>query len=278
MLKHSLLKKAGVIGLMPLAAAGVAGGVMFAQASNGGPSPVAGTVFEQVAPNPQPMDDYIKRLARNLGIGEQQLRDALKKTSKEEVDAAETSGKMMKEMADKLRAAIDSSNGFFGISVPGMHGPGQRGPGGPGDMGRGPGPVATPDEIAKFLGITPQTLNDEMKDGTKSLADEAQAHGKSRDDLKKFLSDTSNALIDQLQKDGKLTADQETTAKKGFADNVDKFIDAKGGSRQAPGGPGLPGRPGGRQGPRGHGGPGGPGGRGGQAPGNPGSPSAQPVN
>lgn len=261
MMKHNLLKKAGLIGLMPLAAAGIAGGVVFAQGSGGGSSPVAGTVQEQAAPNPQPMDDYIKRLAANLGISEQALRDALKKTSREEVDAAEAAGKMTKETADKLRAAIDAGNGFFGIGGQGMHGPGR---GGPGDMGRMAGPGATGEEIAAFLGVTSQVLHDEMKAGDKSLAEIAAAHGKSRDDLKKFITETSTKRIDQLQADGKLTADQATAARTAIADNMDTFIDAKGMAHKGKGMPGMPG------GPRGHRGPGG------AAPGMPGSQPAQP--
>jgi hypothetical protein len=90
--------------------------------------------------------------------------------------------------------------------------------------------------LATFLGIDQATLRNDLQGG-KTLAQEAEAHGKSRDQLKAFLTQQFNASIDAEQQAGRITSDQATTMKQKFADNLDTMIDSNHGGDHD-GGPG----------------------------------------
>lgn len=149
-------------------------------------------------------DAYLARLAQNLGVSVDQLKNALKQTALQQVDAALAAGDLTAEQAQAIRERINAGSGaFFG---PGFGRGGPDGPGGHG--GRGGHAGASHEEIATFLGITAEQLRTELNG--KSLAQVAQAHGKTRDALIQFLVQQATTRINAEVTAGRLTQAQAT--------------------------------------------------------------------
>ncbi len=224
------LKRAGLLGIVPLAALGIWGGVALASNDN---STATTTSFQgvisQQATSASAMDDFIANLAANLGIDEQKLRDALKTTSIQQVDKALADGEITADEATRIKEAINSGTApLFGL--PGGFEHGHRGgPGGPG-AGHADADGAA---LATFLGIDQATLRSELQVG-KTLAQEAEAHGKSREQLKAFLTQQFSTKIDAEQQAGRITSDQAATMKQKFADALDSVVDRAGGEHHGP--------------------------------------------
>ena len=130
----------------------------------------------------------------------------------------------------RTNAGLPAGNGF----------PGPRpGPGGPGGAGfRGPFDLTA---AATAIGIPADQLRTEL--AGKSLAQVAQAHGKSGADVATALKNAAHTRIDQAVAAGRLTADQGNQAKTQSDRRIDQFV-----NQVLPqGGPGRsgPGRPGG---------------------------------
>lgn len=235
-------------GLVVLAGV-VGGGIVMAQ---GSPTP-GGTQATPTAPASKPdrqqqMDDYLQKLAANLGIDVAKLKDALKKTSLDDIDQALKDGKITQDQHDTMKSAIENGDGpFFGPGLGKMRGPGGK-PGGFAELG--PLFMGAKNGIADFatwLGIDTATLQKDLAGG-KTLAQEAQDHQKTRDDLKKYITDALDAHLKQLVSDGVLKQDKADALKKNLTDNLDKIID---GQKPAIGGPGTAGPFGGGR--KGHG-------------------------
>jgi polyhydroxyalkanoate synthesis regulator phasin len=238
------MTRLGILGAIPLAALGLAGGVLLVQAQDSSPTPAHAQAADQAGPM---ADDFIKRLAANLGVDEQKLRDALKKTGAEVIDQAVADGKMDQAMADKIKAMIESGS-FDDFDFSGMHGSGGPHEGKPGMPFSG-GPASgfggfsgfggSIEAITGFLGLSIQELMAEMSSG-KSLTEVAEAHGKTRDELKAFILAEAAKGIDQAVADGKLTAEKAQKAKDQLASSIDQMLDMKigamiGGSRRSGG-------------------------------------------
>lgn len=91
--------------------------------------------------------------------------------------------------------------------------------------GFGPGP-AMGQPLATFLGTSVQDLRTAFTSG-QTLAQIAQAHGKTTDQLKSFLTDQEKSRLDTAVKNGKLTSDQETKALSNFSNRLDQLINQK---------------------------------------------------
>jgi hypothetical protein len=127
-------------------------------------------------------------------------------------------------------AAAGQPNG----ARPPFGGPG-RGPGGPRGF-IGPGSL---DSLASFLGMTTTDLQTALRNG-QTLAQVAQAHGKSTADLKTFLTNQLKTRLDQDVASGRITSQQETDFLNNASSRIDQEINGtfpKGGPR-GPGGPG----------------------------------------
>ncbi|MCC6420021.1 MAG: hypothetical protein IT429_17440 [Gemmataceae bacterium] len=211
------LKPVALLGVAPLAAVGIWGGAAFASGAGGGSSLSLDrpALVGQQATNDSRVDDYVARLAANLGIDEQTLRDALKTTSLQEIDQAQADGAITQAEADRMRAAVNAGKGpLFGL--PGGH----HGRGGPGFFAG--------DDLAAFLGVDEATLRADLQGG-KTLAQEAADHGKSRDELKAFLTQQFAAGVDEDVQEGHLTADEAAKKKADFASGLDALVDGQGG-------------------------------------------------
>jgi hypothetical protein len=133
--------------------------------------------------------------AKQLGIPSSKLSDALKQALSDRVDAAVAAGRMTKAEGDALKARIQSND------FPLFGGP-HRGFGHFGFIGR-------LEAAAGYIGITEAQLRTELESG-KSLAQVAQAHGKTVDGLIAALVAAAKEKLDKAVLAGRLTKAQET--------------------------------------------------------------------
>ena len=154
-------------------------------------------------------DERLAKLAANLGISVDQLKAGMKKAELQRIDESLAAGRLTADQA-AAKARVEAGQSGPGLGGPGAaggdHGKrggpggGQRGPGeehglgAHGGMGRDGGPMAA---AATAIGIDAKTLMSEMRAG-KSLAQVAQAPGKSRDQLKAALSQQFGASLDAM--------------------------------------------------------------------------------
>lgn len=209
------------------AVASIAGGTLFALSSNSGSSSALGlsdselqTIATNVAATPaEERDAYIAKLAANLGVDVQKLKDAIDKTNLEVIDEKVADGSLPQDRADAMKERIANGETLFGIG-------GRGGPGGPGgDHGKGPGgPGMGMDQaaLASFLGIDEATLRTELQ--TKSLATIAGEHGKSVDALKALLTESAKTALAQAVTDGKLTQAEADARLADLSSHIDEEI------------------------------------------------------
>ena len=139
---------------------------------------------------------FLNDAAGRLGVTSSKLEDALKQAAIDRVDAALAAGRITKDEADAMKAAIDSG------ALPLGAGPGFEMHGGVHGL-RG-----ILDASAAYLGVTTEQLRTQLDSG-KSLADVAKAQNKSVDGLKQAIIASLQSKLDQAVKDGRLTSDEE---------------------------------------------------------------------
>ena len=145
-------------------------------------------------PGGERLNNFIERLAGNLGISQDELETAIDNTQLELVDEALTNGDITEEQAAERRARIEAGEtGFF---PGGKHRPQHRGFG-----------VKT--EIAEFIGVTPEELKAGLESG-QSVAQVAEANGVTAEALTGYLlgeisthlaDAVANGKIDQAKAD-----------------------------------------------------------------------------
>ncbi|HEY8172061.1 MAG TPA: hypothetical protein VIH21_03155 [Dehalococcoidia bacterium] len=201
----------------------------------------AGAVMAQSQDDGSSTPTFLDRLAQKLGIDRPKLDQAIKDARGDEIDEKVADGDLTQEQADKLKQRLDeqpADGPFFG------KGPGHPGGGGFrfefGDksfeldgkafgFGIGgflPGIGDARDKLAEFLSITPDQLNDELTAEDATIASVAEAHGKSRDDLKTFIHDEAKTKLDELVANQDLTQKQEDEILSRLDEHADDLIDA----------------------------------------------------
>ena len=80
--------------------------------------------------------------------------------------------------------------------------------------------------LAQFLNIPADQLQSELAADGATIGTVAQAHGKTRDDLKTFLLQQISANADQAVGDGRMTQDQADTLVQDSSARVDDIIDS----------------------------------------------------
>jgi uncharacterized protein YidB (DUF937 family) len=233
--------KIGIAAFVLLAIAGTAAGIVAAQ--TGGSTPNATSTQEQATATKdatattknsdtatpgsssdatptakdQLRDQFLNDLAGKLGISRAALDTALSQSALDMVDKALADGKLTDAEAQQIRDKIKSGDfPFFG-------GFGHHGRGGVGMFGCG----ANLDDIATFLGVDAPAVRDGLMNN-QSLAQIAQAHGKSRDDLKSFLISNVTDKLNQAVKGQDITQTRADQALQNFKDNADNLIDHQG--------------------------------------------------
>ncbi|MGH3010755.1 MAG: hypothetical protein ACRDMY_02740 [Gaiellaceae bacterium] len=152
---------------------------------------------------------FLDSVAEHLGISSQELEDATKAAALDQVDQALADGRITEEQADELKTRIESGD-FPGLFEPGLF---ELRHGGPDNGGPGPGehhffPFGGKlSGAAEYLGLSESELREQLLDG-KSLAEIAEAAGKSVDGLKQAVLDAAKAALDEAVERDLLTQEQ----------------------------------------------------------------------
>jgi polyhydroxyalkanoate synthesis regulator phasin len=190
------------------------------------------------------VDDFLNQLAQNLNIDRSTLNNALKTTANQEIDKAVASGQLSQDQANQMKQRIDSGQLPFGPGAFGAFGGqghfGRRGSGGPNGDGAFPQAAATcfstvRDAVPGALGISASDLQQARANG-ESLAQIAQDHGKTLDDVRSAVQSAAQGCLDQQVQAGNLTQQQEQDILQRLQ-NGGPF-GRRGGQGGGPGGPG----------------------------------------
>lgn len=165
----------------------------------------------------------INDAARQLGISPTKLSDALKKALGDRVDAAVAAGRITKAQGDALKQRLESGDAplLFGPH-PGFGHFGFRGL----------------DAAATYLGLTDAQLRTELAGG-QTLAQVAQARGKSVSGLVDALVADAKQHVDAAVAAGRLTQAQATDLLNGLRERIASRVN----SRAPEGGPPVGGPP-----------------------------------
>lgn len=196
-----------------LAGAVVFGGVKLTQAQSPSPTPQAQKAGL--------LADAEQKLAANLGISVDQLRQALKETGTQLVDEAVAQGKLTQQQGDALKQRIEQAQDPLGALFR------LRGPRA-GHVRAVLGERLVLQAAADTLGMQPADLAKELRaDGGKSLADVAQAHNTSVDDLKAGIISHATDALNKAVDNGKITREQADQAIQRLKDNIDTVVNKK---------------------------------------------------
>jgi len=139
--------------------------------------------------------DFIAKLAANLGIEQDKLTAAIETTKQQILDEAVAQGKLTREQADRIAAKKDNNFcGLFGLG-PAWLEPGKKLEG------------RSLERIASILGITLEELQAELESG-KSIADIVSEHGLTMEQFRQKQQELRKAEILQQLNEGKITQEQ----------------------------------------------------------------------
>lgn len=199
--------------------AGVAGATGYASAQTPGATPDAAKHEQRV----ERRDNFLSRVAANLGVTLDQLKQAYKSAAIQTVDDALADGKITQEQADKAKAKIETGE-IGGLRK---------------FLGGGHGRVRDRverlrDGIVKSastaLNMTPDELKAQLKSG-KSIADVA---GSNLGAVKTQITNDAKAKLDAAVAANKLTQEQADKAFQKLTDNLDKVLSKTRGTTAAP--------------------------------------------
>jgi hypothetical protein len=169
---------------------------------------------------------YLQGVARHLGVATAELKDAMKAAALDEVEAAREDGRLTQEQAEALEERIGSGEvpPFFGALL----GPRlERG------LDHFPHPLPFHHHFifeeklstaAHYLGLSEDELEERLNDGS-TLAEVAEAEGKSVDGLEQALVDAAKQRIDQAVEDGDLTQAEADNLLEGIEERIDAFVE-----------------------------------------------------
>lgn len=185
---------------------GAVAGTAFATTDNKADSPVA-TLYQ----------DFVAKLAANLGIDQDELTTAIDTTKQQMLDEAVQEGKITQEQADKIAERKDRGFCGFGFNDGRMGNKGKMGP-----EGRLGG--RNLDGMADILGITREELQAELESG-KNMQDILTGHGLTMEECRQKMQEQRKAQINQDVTDGKITQEQagKMLQNKGPRFNCSKF-------------------------------------------------------
>ena len=182
-----------------------AAAILVAGAAVFGGTAVAIAASESTA---SPRQAIIDDAAQRLGVSADALNGALKAAAIDQLEAAVRDGRITQAQADEIKKRIEAGQ-FPPMGIA----PGFDGRCGGGPWGGPPGVPGAPDSAvmaaaARYLGITQETLHNQLMQGT-TLAELAKQHGKSAQRLYDAMAAAAKAELDQAVKDGRLTQAQE---------------------------------------------------------------------
>ena len=202
-MKRFRTRKALAIGIAALALIGGGGAAIAASGDSSSPG-----------------RSFFDSVARHLGVSSQKLEDATKAAAIDQVDAALREGRITQAEADALKRRIESGDypPFFGPFLGPRFGPDFDHPGGP--------PFFFGERLssaAEYLGLTEAELRTKLNEG-QTLAQIANAEGKSVAGLKDAMLKATKAKLDQLVDDGRLTETEADEMYDRFQSHLDDLI------------------------------------------------------
>jgi transposase-like protein len=170
---------------------------------------------------------FLKDVATRLNVTPEQLKAALQAAFFDQLDQAVAAGNLTKAQADAIKQRVQQTGEMpLDADEPSLFGPGKPGSlGGEGHLffgGGGPLGVGV-DAAAKYLGLTPAQLRDQLSGG-KTLARVAKAHGKSTTGLKDAMIAAIRSRLDQALSAKKITSAEEQQILSDMSAHVDDFI------------------------------------------------------
>jgi hypothetical protein len=183
---------------------------------------------------------FLDRVAEKLGIDRAELDQAIDDARSDELDEAVAAGELTQEEADRLRERYEGSLDDDELLPRAFRdGPGGKGRdfhfrlGPPDGEHRGfgfglpfAGLAGIDDEFAEFLGISVEQLREELQADDATIASVAEAHGKSRDDVKQFATEKAQERLDTAVENGRLTQEMADRMLDGLDMAIDAALDA----------------------------------------------------
>ena len=170
---------------------------------------------EDPTPTPVPekkatlLDNFLTKLAANLGISKEKLTDALAQTRNQMIDEAVNAGKLTKEQGEQLKSR--PLGGWFGI---------HRFKGWPWNRGRAiqlPGRDVAVEALANLLQKTPDDVRAMIRSG-KTIDQILKENNLSTQQLHDAMVDVVKKRLDQAVAEGKLTQEQADKILQRFKD------------------------------------------------------------
>ena len=172
-----------------------------------------------------PASSFLDSVAKHLGISSAELEDATRAAAIDQVDQALEDGRITQEQADELKSRIESGDfpGFLGPALvgPGLFGFGHAERGGPGHHMFFFGDKLS--SAAEYLGLTQAELREQLAAG-KSLADVAEAEGKSVDGLKQAILAGAKSALDEAVESKRLTQEQADAIYERLQGSIDELV------------------------------------------------------
>jgi hypothetical protein len=202
-MKRFRTRKALAIGIAALAVIGGGGAAIAASGDSSSPG-----------------RSFLDSVARHLGISSQKLEDATKAAAIDQVDAALKDGRITQAEADALKQRIESGDfpPFFAPFFGPRFGPDFEDHGGP--------PFFFGEKLssaAEYLGLTEAELRAKLNEG-QTLAEIANAQGKSVAGLEDSMLKATKAKLDQLVEDGRLAQAEADEMYDRFQSHLDDLI------------------------------------------------------
>ena len=157
-------------------------------------------------------ETFQQRFAQNLGITAQKLQDTRKQTALQLIDERLATGTITAEQAQQAKDKVNGGTGA--CERVGQHAAAIKAKAGKVEL----------QAVAKRLGITEQELVQEVRGG-KSLAQVAQGHNVTREQLKATMHDAFKGELDRAVAANTLTQERATAALVKFDANLDTIID-----------------------------------------------------
>jgi hypothetical protein len=241
-------KKTIVISLAAVAVAALAGGAFAATRSSSNPRPVQARFFGAVklgGPLGLSEQSVLNDAARRLHVSSARLTTALKQAVIDEINAAVKAKSLPAPLANAIKKRLAHGPGLplgpallgfgppVGAQVQAVGPPGP--PGSPGFFGPPGlfGPPGVMPAAAKYLGLSVTALLQQLRSG-KSLAEIAQARGKSTAGLEQAIVSATKSQLDKAVAAGKMPRALEQKFAAALTKMVQAMVNTKGRFGKAP--------------------------------------------
>jgi hypothetical protein len=161
---------------------------------------------------------FLDRVAAKLGIETRALEQAMDEARDEEIDEAVANGRLTEEQGERLKERADRAPSGPGLPFRGGFHMG---------FAMGFGLCASLDELAEFLGVQPETLREELRAEGATLGSVAEAHGKSRDELRAFLLERLSERLSTAVESGRITQERADEIQANAEQRIDGIIDGE---------------------------------------------------